>query len=299
MAISTLREQDKSRKYFIRIFSIIPISFYTLFLVIPLIIGVVLSFFSWKGLSLKISFVGLKNFKELFSDAVFFKALYNHMWVFISNTLIVFVLALTAAIVLSRSILREKNFYRVIYFFPTTVPMAVINAVWMGIYNPTAGVLNSILSLFGIAAKDWLGFELVKGSVVAVMAWKAIGFYMVLFMAAISNIPDHFYEAAKLDGCGEFRQTFVITIPLIWEVIRTSLVFFVVTSCSVGFQVVYMLTRGGPDRSSELLTTYMYQQAFNFNKFGYGAAIGVAILCITMVLSFLILKLTDREVYEY
>lgn len=273
---------------------------YTVFLIIPCLLGLFMSLFNFKGLSLKMSFAGFANFIKLFNDEIFFKALGNQMYVFLMNTIILFVVAIALAVLLSRSILREKNFFRVLFFFPSTVPMVIISVMWMSMYNPSIGILNGLLGLVGIPAQGWLGdTSLVKNSIIAVIVWKSLGFYMVLFMAAVSNIPKSIYEVARLDGANEIVQTFKITIPLIWEVIRTSLVFFIITSCGVGFQVVYILTGGGPDRASELLTTYMYQQAFKLSNYGYGATIGVSILAVTMILALVLLKVTEREVYEY
>ncbi len=273
---------------------------YTVFLIVPSFLGLFMSFFDFKGLSLKMNFVGLENYSRMFRDDIFFKALGNHMYVFVFNTAILFVLSIFLAVLLSRNVLRERNFYRVLYFFPSAVPMVIISVMWRSVYNPSIGILNGLLELVGIPGKIWLGdITLVKNAVIAVIIWQALGFYMVLFMAAVMNIPTSLFEAARLDGASEIRQTFSITIPLIWEVIRTSLVFFIITSCGVGFQVVYIMTEGGPDRASELLTTYMYQQAFKLNKYGYGATISVSILVVTMVLALVILKVTEREVYEY
>lgn len=290
----------RDRTLFISAFTIPPILMYTLFLIVPCILGLLMSFFDFKGLSLKMNFVGLSNYIKMFNDSIFYKSLGNHMYVFILNTIIVFTLSIALAVLLSRNVLREKNFYRVLYFFPSAVPMIIISVMWRSIFNPSIGVLNGLLEIVGIPGKVWLGdSSLVKNSIITVMVWKSLGFYMVLFMAAVLNIPTSLYEAARIDGAGEVKQTFKITIPLIWEVVRTSLVFFIITSCGVGFQVVYILTEGGPDRASELLTTYMYQQAFKLYKYGYGAAISAAILVVTMVLALIILKYTEREVYEY
>jgi N-acetylglucosamine transport system permease protein len=147
---------------------------------------------------------------------------------------------------------------------------------------------------------NWLGdAALVKNSVWFVMVWKSLGFYMVLFMAGILNIPQSLFESAHIDGYGVFHQTIKITIPLMWEQIRTALIFFIVTSCGVGFNVVYMMTRGGPARASEILTTYMYHLSFGGqSRFGYASAVAVAILVVTTVLALLIMRLSKRETIE-
>ena len=233
--------KSKQRTTFILAFLIPPLLLYTLFLVIPCIMGLFLSLFDFKGITLTMRFVGLDNFAHMFRDGIFYKSLWNHMYVFVLNTAILFVVSIALAVLLSRSVFRERNFYRVLYFF-----MVIISVMWMSIYNPNIGILNGLLQLVGIPGQSWLGDTgIVKNSIIAVMVWKSLGFYMVLFMAAVLNIPTSLYEAAKIDGANEARQTFTITIPLIWEVIRTALVFFIITSCGVGFQVVYMLTNGG------------------------------------------------------
>ena len=119
-------------------------------------------------------------------------------------------------------------------------------------------------------------------------------------MAAVLNIPTSLFEAARIDGCSEFRKTIKITIPLIWEQVRTALIFFVVTSCGVGFSIVWMMTRGGPSRASEIMTTYMYIMSFGSmeGRFGYASAVAFATLVITITLALVIMRVTKRETVE-
>jgi N-acetylglucosamine transport system permease protein len=210
------------------------------------------------------------------------------------------VLAIALAVLLTSKSIKERGIYRVLFFFPTVVPAVIINVMWMSIFNPNIGLLNGLLGIFGIEGANWLGdAAFVKNSVLFVMVWKSLGFYMVLFMAGILNIPQSLFESARIDGYGVFSQTIKITIPLMWEQIRTALIFFIVTSCGVGFNVVYMMTRGGPARASEILTTYMYHLSFGGqSRFGYASAVAVAILVVTTVLALLIMRLTKRETIE-
>lgn len=262
--------------------------------------GLAISLFNWKGVSLNMKFIGLGNYVRLFSDETFYKALGNHFYLYMINTVIVFILAIALAILITNSHLRERNFYRILLFFPSVVPAVIVNVLWMSVYNPNIGILNGILSLFGTAGRNWLGdAALVKNSLIFVMVWYSLGFYMVLFMAAMLNIPTDLFEASRIDGCSTFRQTFSITIPLIWEHVRTALVFFIVTSCGVGFNVVFMLTNGGPNKASEILPTYMYSLSFGGqSKFGYAMAVAVMIMLITTSLALLMLRLTKRESHE-
>jgi len=140
---------------------------------------------------------------------------------------------------------------------------------------------------------------LVKPSLITFLVWKVLGFYMVLMIASIQNIPTELYESAVIDGAGTWQQTVKITLPLIWEVVRTALVFFIISSFAASFAIIFMTTHGGPDRASEVLVTYMYENAFSFSKFGYGTAIGVMILVITLILALVLLRTTEREVVQY
>jgi N-acetylglucosamine transport system permease protein len=300
MKNSVLTQRRRERNIFLAVMILPAIILYSVLRFIPAFIGLAISFFSWKGVSLKMDFVGLKNYASLLQDEIFWKSFGNHMYLFVLNTVIVFTLAVALSVLLTGKHLKERSFYRITFFFPTVVPAVIINVVWISVFNPNIGLLNGLLQVIGLQGQNWLGdADIVKNSVLFVMVWKSLGFYMVLFMAGILNIPTSLFEAARIDGCNEVRQTWVITIPLMWEQIRTSLLFFVVTSCGVGFNVVYMMTKGGPSRSSEIMTTYMYMLSFGGgSKFGYASAVAMAILIITTTIALLIMRATKREVYE-
>ncbi len=296
----TLYGRGRQRAVFLAVLILPAFLLYTLFRFIPAFIGLGLSLFNWKGLTLKMQFIGLDNYVTLLQDATFLKSLYNHMYLFVFNTIIVFALAIALAVLLTGSQLRERSFYRVIFFFPTVVPAVIINVVWMSVFNPNIGALNNILTVLGLPGQNWLGDGyIVKNSILFVMVWKSLGFYMVLFMAAVLNIPTSLFEAAHIDGCSELRKVFTITIPLIWEQVRTALIFFIVTSCGVGFNMVFMMTKGGPDSASEIMTTYMYKLSFGGqSRFGYASAVAMAILFVTTVLALIIMRATRRETIE-
>lgn len=297
---SGITASERSRRRFIFFFSIPALAFYFFFRFLPSVMGFAISLFNWKGVSLNMKYVGLDNYIRLFNDRTFYKALGNHFYIYLINTAVVFILAIALAVLITNSKLRERNFYRIMLFFPSVVPAVIVNVLWISIFNPNIGILNSLLGMLGIAGKNWLGdAAIVKNSILLVMVWYSLGFYMVLFMAAVLNIPGDLFEASRIDGAGTVRQTFSITIPLIWEQIRTALVFFIVTSCGVGFNVVFMLTRGGPSKASEILPSYMYMLSFGGqSKFGYAMSVAVMIMLITTFLALLLLRLTKRESYE-
>lgn len=299
-AHSTMQTRKIQRNIFLALTILPGLLLYTIFRFIPAFIGLGISAFDWKGVTLNMKFVGIGNYVRLLQDKEFFISVYNHMYLFVFNTLIVFSLAIALSVLLTSNNLRERNFYRVMFFFPTVVPAVIINIIWMSVFNPNIGMLNGILELVGLTGKNWLGDgAIVKNSILFVMIWKSLGFYMVLFMAAILNIPISLFEAARIDGCSELRKVFTITIPLMWEQVRTALIFFVVTSCGVGFNVVFMMTKGGPNLASEIMTTYMYRISFGGqSRFGYASAVAMAILLITTTLTLVIMKVTERESFE-
>lgn len=313
MSISTLKVKSSNKKKitvykinkrrernFVLAFALPALIMFFIFRFLPSIVGLGVSFFRWKGVSLNMTFVGLDNYIKMFQDEYFYNALKNFMTIYIVCTVVIFVLALAVAVLLTGNRLREKNMYRVLLYFPTVIPAVIINIVWISMFNPNYGVLNEILSWFSIAPVNWLGDRATAlGCVAFVMVWKALGFYMVLFMAAIENVPKRLYEAANIDGCSVIKQTFKITIPLIWEQVRTSLIFFIVTSIGVGFNVVFMMTKGGPNRATEILPTYMYRLSFGGDgRFGYASAVAVMILIITSTIALIIMRVTKREIYE-
>ncbi|MGR5942210.1 carbohydrate ABC transporter permease [Bacillus pacificus] len=136
-------------------------------------------------------------------------------------------------------------------------------------------------------------------SIGGALIWQAIGYYMVMYMAAMASIPESFYEASALEGAGRFEQFFSITLPLIWNNIRTTLTFFVISTINLSFLLVQAMTGGGPDGSTEVFLSYMYKQAYTNSSYGYGMAIGVVIFLFSFALSAIISGVTKREVLEY
>jgi N-acetylglucosamine transport system permease protein len=247
-------------------------------------------------------FVGLSNFQKLIEDPIIYKALLNNLYFLFWGTITILTISLFFAVVLARGKFTEKGFYRVVFFFPNVLSLVVVGILWMFVYNPSFGILNAFLELIGLESliKVWLGdSSTVMAALVVPQAWISIGFYMILYIAAIQNIPESYFEAAIIDGAGQIKQLFLITIPMMWEVVRVSLIFLVINAFTKTFAIVYVTTKGGPFRSSELLTTYMYEQAYENSDFGYGTTIGITLFLIVFIISTVVLKFTKREVNEY
>jgi N-acetylglucosamine transport system permease protein len=245
-------------------------------------------------------FVGLENFKRLLGDKNLFNALYNNAAIFLISTIVTFVLALFFAVVITRSRFRETLLYRITYFFPYVMPTVAIAILWRFIFNPSVGILNGLLTVLKLESLThaWLGEKTtVLGAVTAPVIWGSLGFFMVLFISGIQSIPVTFYEAAQIDGAGEFQQFIRITFPLLWEIIRTMIVFFI--SGSIGCFALVRVMAGLTNPAAEVLGTYMYKHAFQYTDFGYGTAVGVFIFALTLVLALSIRRLTRKEIIEY
>ncbi|MFP3090498.1 sugar ABC transporter permease [Treponema sp. TIM-1] len=273
---------------------------YAYFGILPYIKGFYYSFFKWTGYTQVMNFVGLENFKRLAGDTNFFNALYNNAAIFLISTLVTFVLALFFAVVITRSRFTESLLYRITYFFPYVMPTAAIAILWRFIFNPSVGILNGLLTLLKLDfwTHAWLGEKAtVLGAVTAPIIWGSLGFFMVLFISGIQGIPATLYEAAQIDGAGEFQQFTRITFPLLWEIMRTMIVFFI--SGSIACFALVRVMAGLTNPAAEVLGTYMYKHAFQYTDFGYGTAVGVFIFILTLALALIMRRLTRKELVEY
>lgn len=294
--------KQKGRGRFI-FFCVAPaVILFFILMIIPTIQVFWMSLYKWGGYSSEKTFVGLQNFKTLMSDARFLQSFQNTVLLIVIVTIVTMAFALVFAGILTRERFRGQGFFRVIFYIPNILSVVVIAAIFNAIYDPNNGLLNSFLKLFG-AGKDpvlWLGDQkIVIFSIAIALIWQAIGYYMVMYMASMSAVPESLYESAGLEGAGKVRQFFQITIPLIWTNIRTTLTFFIISSINLSFLLVKAMTGGGPDGSTEVFLSYMYSQAYTNSSYGYGMAIGVVVFIFSFALSAIVNAVTKREPLEY
>lgn len=294
---------NRGLKTFIFICLTPAIILFSVFMIYPTLSVFGMSLYKWGGLSSEKRFVGLNNFKMLMNDDNFIRAFQNTIFIIVIVTIITMALAILFASILVREEMKGQNFFRVIFYIPNILSVAVISAIFSAIYDPSQGLLNSFLRIF--SSKNWENIQylgnqrIVVYSIVGAMIWQAIGYYMVIYMASMSSIPVHLYEAADLDGASKVRQFFEITLPLLWDTIRTSLTFFVISSINLSFLFIKVMTSGGPDGASEVFLSYMYKQAYDNASYGYGMAIGVVVFLFSFLLSAIISKATEREVLQF
>ncbi len=275
---------------------------FILFMVVPTVDIFRMSLFSWGGYTPDKDFVGIDNFKTLFQSDRFYQAFQNSILLIVVVTIVTFAMALIFAYILTRERIRGRGFFRVIFYIPNILSVVVISAIFSAIYDPNQGLLNSFLNLFRGADDPilWLGNQrIVIYSIAIAMVWQAIGYYMVMYMASMANIPESLYESASLEGAGKITQFFTITIPLIWANIRTTLTFFVISSINMSFLMVKAMTNGGPDGASNVFLSYMYQEAYTNSSYSYGMAIGVMVFLFSFALAGILNAATKRPEIEF
>ena len=297
--------KKKGRGRFI-FFCLAPAVFlFAIFMIYPTIGVFRMSMYKWGGYTSEKTFVGLDNFKTLFQSDKFYQAFQNTVLLIIVVTICTFAFSLIFAAILTREKIKGQNFFRIIFYIPNILSVVVISAIFSAIYDPNQGLLNSFLNLFRGAdgAENpilWLGSQkIVIYSIVIAMIWQAIGYYMVMYMASMANVPESFYESASLEGAGKIKQFFSITLPLIWTNIRTTLTFFIISTINMSFLFVKAMTNGVPDGASNVFLSYMYQEAYTNSSYGYGMAIGSVVFIFSFALAGILNVVTKREEIEF
>lgn len=293
-------KKDKKLKCFLALCTAPAAILFFIFMIVPTFNVFRMSLYEKGAYSPEETFVGFANFEALLRDERFIQSMQNMILLVVVVTIITFGFALVFASILSREKLKGQNFFRIVFYIPNILSVVVISGIFSAIYKPENGMLNSIIGLF-YDMKDpilWKGESLVMVSLIIAMIWQAIGYYMVMYMASMSSVPESLYESASLDGAGRLKQFFQITLPLIWTNIRTTLTFFIISTINMAFLFVKAMTSGGPNGASEVALSYMYNQK-DAGLYGYCMAIGVVIFLFSFILSALVNKVTEREPLEF
>ncbi len=295
--------KTRQKSKFIALCMMPSIILFTLFMIVPTINVFTMSLYKWGGLSANKTFVGFKNFMVLIQDMNFIRALQNTLFLIAIVTIVTLVFAIGFAAILVREKIKGQNFFRIVFYIPNILSVVVISAIFSAIYDPSTGLLNSLIGIFKPETWTTIKFlgsqKIVLYSIAGAMIWQAVGYYMVMYMASMSSISVHLYEAADLEGAGKFTQFFNITLPLVWSNIRTTLTFFIISTINLSFLFTKVMTSGGPDGASETVLGYLYKQAYDNVSYGYGMAIGATVFVISFILSAIINKATERKVIEY
>jgi multiple sugar transport system permease protein len=266
------------------------------FVFFPVVFSFYLSFHTWNMFSSTEAFVGLGNYSAIVQNAEFWQVLKNTAIYTLGTVPLNMLISLGIAFFLNKKLVGKK-FLRTAFFAPVIMSSVAAAVIWRWVYEPSFGLLNYFLSWFGIPAVNWLNNPTsAMFALIAMGVWKSFGFNMVLFSAGLQGIPDHYYEAAQIDGAGKWRQFWNITVPLLSPTTFFVLVMSVIGSFQV-FDTVYVLTSGGPLGSTKVLVFYLYEQAFKFFDMGYASAVAYLLFAVVFILTILQMKYLRGSVH--
>lgn len=247
----------------------------------------------WDGIG-EMKFIGLENYITLIQDKVFWTSTWHSFLLAIFST-ISLLLYLAISLVLASKI-KGSDLLRKIYLIPMLLSSVAIAQLWMKIFDPTNGMANKLLETLGVENTPiWLADPAIALYAIFIpVIWQYAGFYILIYYAALKNVPEEIIEAAKIDGASPIQIAFKIKLPLISGVFKVTVMLAVVGSLKY-FDLIYVMTGGGPNGASEVMASYMYKEAFKLNNFGYGSAIGFGLLVICLVMTWLTSKLTKSN----
>ncbi|GAB1824054.1 carbohydrate ABC transporter permease [Herbidospora sp. RD11066] len=296
---------------FIASFLAAPLAIYIIFFVSPNLQALQLALTNSRGISPDFQYVGLDNFTRLFDDEVFWAAVRHHGLILLVMPLVTIAIALFFSFLLNLGG-GQKNgqltgvwgssFYKVVFFFPQVLAVVIVGVLFQAVLNPQkSGILNSVLGWFGVDPVGWLiKPDLALWTIIGVMVWQGVGFYVVLFSAGMAGVPKEIFEAAALDGANRLTLFFKVTLPLVWNTVQVGWVYLGIAAFDA-FALVQVLSidRGGPDNATTVLPLEIFRQTFTYYRFGYASAMGVALVFMVLTFAALTLRVTRRERIEY
>jgi ABC-type sugar transport system permease subunit len=268
------------------------------FIAYPLVRSLILSLYEWNGIT-QPQFIGLTNFKFLFQDDTLFKALYNTIAFSVLTTAGTVTIGFLLAVAIERRVM-GWSFFKVIYFLPVMMSITVVGLLWGQLFDPTFGPINVFLKALGVAKPPvWMGDPKVAlYAIIGVTIWQFSGFPMIVFLAAMEGIPLDIHDAATIDGVNTWGRITRIIFPMIKHVIAVIVMIQIIFSLKV-FDIVWVMTQGGPGESTTVLGIYLYRNAFIYTHFGYGSAVAVFMAAIIFAISMLYQRFIRPEVIEY
>ncbi|MEO6714073.1 MAG: sugar ABC transporter permease [Mycobacteriales bacterium] len=302
----------RHRKYpFIAGFLVVPLTLYVVFVLYPYTRAFYISMTAWRGFDVAPKWIGFKNYERLWSnDDRFWQAVQHHGILLVTLPVITIVIALFFAFLLSvggksksgdMAGVWGSKFYRVVFFLPQVLAVPIIAVLFQTVYRPNeSGLINGVLMKLGF---DPVFFmikpHLALPSIIAVLVWVSVGFYVVLFTAGMGSIPQELYEAAELDGAGKFRLFFGVTLPLLRDTLQVAWVYLGIAAFDA-FAIVNVLalSEGGPNGTTTVMAVEIFR-AYGKNNFGYASALGVALFFMSITFAALTLRVTRREAIEY
>lgn len=301
MANSLVKKDKYSRYgyYFLIPFFIVM----AVFIIYPLVYSIYLSFTSWDGTAKPPVFIGLDNFKNLIHDATFFKTIGNTIFIWLCNVIPQMIFAIGLAALLTQKSVKGRGFFRAAYFLPSLVTMASVGSLFFFLLDYQGGAINFILQKLGIIGGDYMdkiyflqSEAWTRGATSFILWWLWFGYTMIIFMAGIKAIPEELYEAAYVDGASKWKQFRYITIPGLKSTISYNICTSIIGGMTI-FDVPFTLTNGSgaPNDSALTMVMYLYNTAFQTNRYGYGATIGVALFIMIMIFVVIAFRFINRK----
>lgn len=283
-----------SNKFVIALY-VLPALFLVLVLIyIPIVLTGYYGLMDWDGVG-KMKFIGLENYIDLIHDQYFWASTWHSILLALFSVFSLLGYLLISLVLASK--IKGANLFRKIYLIPMLLSSVAIAQLWNKVFDPNNGMINSILSALGFENLPlWLADpNIALYAIFIPIVWQYAGFYIIIIYAALINVPDELIEAAKIDGANKLHIAFRIKVPLISGVLKVLVILAVVGSLKY-FDLIYVMTGGGPNHASEVIASYMYTEAFGKYNFGYGSAIGFGLLIISMTATWLIQKMLHTKV---
>lgn len=268
----------------------------------PIIQNLFNSFYSWSAFSVEWKYTGLDNFTRIFQDEIVFRSLLNNFWYAVISVAVQVCFALALAALIESQIMARfaGNIFRTALFLPSVLAITIIGVMWQLMYNPSIGLINQVLTEIGLKSLKhaWLGEEgTAIFAVISVSQWQWTGYIMILFIVAIQALPKELFESARIDGANGIQQFFYITVPGVRQTFLVMVIITVIGAIKV-FDIVWVMTGGGPNNASQTIGNYLYRVGFRNDEMGYASALATLMFIITFILSIIQIKLgggTQKE----
>ena len=283
------------RLIMVYLFLLPSLTIFLLYRIIPIGWNFLLSFQEWKVIGAN-EWVGLEQYADMFTNAVFWQSFRNTLVYFFLGSPLAIAVAIVIATLVNNP-MRGRNFYRVVVFLPYPITPVAIAIIWQWLYNKDVGLINFVLREIGLveAGIPFLqSFQLALPSVIVTSIWQVLGYFVILILAGLQTIPTDLYESAELDGASPLARFFKITIPLIRPTLFLCFIVGIINSFTV-FDMVWVMTRGGPGHATEILITNIYKNAFTFNKIGFAAAMTVFMFVFLLIVTWYSNRLSGGE----
>ena len=268
---------------------------FTLFVLVPVVQAAHYSLYKWNGLDTLDDYVGLKNYQTLFKDPVFLQAIKNNFLIAILSLLIQLPAAIALALLVNRK-MPGRTFFRTVFFLPYVLAPVVVGLIWAFIYNPSNGLIAGLMHQFAphaVPPAFLADRNMVLYAIFIAICWEFFGFHLVLYLAGLQNIPEEVIEAARVDGASAWQVTRYVTLPLLGSTIRLSVLLSVLGSLQF-FDLIYVMTNGGPVNASQVMATYQYHFGLQEFRLGYGSAVGVIMFALCFIFGLLYQRVIMR-----